>query len=69
MWAATPQNYPHGAYHFLDAVLKREMLITTKLPLGMVFGGLGPPNRTSYHVNSLGALSSPKGGVHDSCTT
>ena len=43
------------------AVLKREMLITIKLPLGMVFGILGPSNRTSYHVNSLGSLSAPKG--------
>jgi len=51
------------------AVLKREMLITTKLPLGTVFGVLGPLNRTSYHVNSLGALFSPKGGDHDICAS
>jgi len=25
------------------AVLKRKILITTKLPLGMMFGVLGPP--------------------------
>jgi len=49
-------------------VLKREMLITTKLPLGTTFGVLGPPNRISYHINSLGALSSPKSRDHDSCT-
>jgi len=49
-------------------VLKRKMLITTKLPIGTVFGDLGPPNRISCHVNSLSALSSPKGGDHDSCT-
>jgi len=51
------------------AVLKRKVLITTKLPLGTVFSYLGPSNRTSYHVNSLGALSSPKDGDHDSCTS
>ena len=69
LWAATPQNYPHGAQHFQDTILKREILITTKLPLGTVFDVLGPLNRTSYHVNSLGALSSPKDGDHDSSTS
>jgi len=58
-------KYVEGKYAFL----KREMLITTKFPLGMVFGVLGPPNRTSYHVNFLGALSGPKDGDHDSCTS
>jgi len=57
LWDVAPQNYSPGAWHFLDAVLKREILITTNLPLGTVFGVLGPPNKTSYHVNSLGALS------------
>jgi len=50
-------------------VIKTEMLITTKLSLGTVFAVLGPPNMTSYHVNSLGALSGPKGRDHDSCTS
>ena len=49
------------------AVLKKGNVITTKLPLGTVFGVLGPLNRTS-HINSLGALSGPKGEDHDSCT-
>jgi len=51
------------------AVLKREMLITTKLSLGTVFGVLDPSNMTSYHVNSFGALSGLNGGDHDSCTS
>jgi hypothetical protein len=50
------------------AVLKREMLITTKLPLGTVFGFFSPPNKVSFHVNFLGALSGPKCGDHDFCT-
>jgi hypothetical protein len=36
---------------------KREMLISTKLPLGMMFSVLGHSNKTSYDINSLGALS------------
>jgi len=50
------------------AVLKRKMLITTKLPLGTVFSVLGPSNRISYHAHSLGALSGPIDGDHDCCT-
>jgi len=48
---------------------KKGVLITTKLPLGTVFGVLGPPNKTSYHVNYLGALFDPKDGDQVSCTT
>ena len=45
------------------------MQINTKLPLGTVFGVLGPPNMISYHMNPLDALSGPKGGDHDSSTS
>ena len=60
LWATAPQNYPHRTQHFLDAVVKREILITTKLPLGTVFSVLGPPKRTSYHVNSQVLFLVPK---------
>lgn len=50
------------------AVLKRKMLMTTKLSLSTMFGVLGPLNRMSYHVNSVGALAGPKDEDHDSCT-
>jgi hypothetical protein len=32
----------------LNVELKREILISTKLPLGAAFGDLGLPNRTFY---------------------
>jgi len=48
---------------------KKKILITTNLPLGMVFVVLGPLNQTSYHVNSLGALPGHKDGDRDSCTS
>jgi hypothetical protein len=37
-------------YDAENAKLKREILITTKLPLGVAFGDLGPLNRTSYSL-------------------
>jgi len=42
--------------------------MTTKLSLSTMFGVLGPLNRMSYHVNSVGALAGPKDEDHDSCT-
>jgi len=53
----------------MQCLKSKIILITTKLPLGMMFGVLGPPNRTSYHVHFLCALSSPKGGDYNSCTS
>jgi len=50
---------------------KKEILITTKLPDGARRGVqcFRSSNRTSYPVNSLGALYGPKGVDHDSCTS
>jgi hypothetical protein len=47
-----------------NAMLKREMLINTKLPLGVAFGDSSPPNRTSLFAHcSRGTSDGASGGV------
>ena len=44
----------------INAMLKREIWITTKFTSWRGFSVLSPLNRTSCHVHSLGASSDPK---------